>query len=206
DELRPTRRGRLHRRVAETIEELHASSIESHLGELAHHFGRAGDEEKTIEYACRAGDYALTQLAHDEAAAYFDHARELLQELDAEPERLGNLLLRLGIAQRRAGEPVYRETLLEAASLAERVGSSATRRRSRTCLWLVCSRCGNLARSRSGLRSAPTSSRSPSSSVTRTSSSLRPTTGSRRAWKPVAAPRPTKPWGVWHASPPSSDK
>jgi len=34
--------------------------------------------------------------------------------------------LRLGVAQRQAGEPAYRETLLEAARLAERLGATET--------------------------------------------------------------------------------
>ncbi|MEX2100124.1 MAG: AAA family ATPase, partial [Acidimicrobiia bacterium] len=118
DELRPTRRARLHRRVAEGIEAAHAPNLDRHLGELAHHYGRAGDTEKTVEYACRAGEHALAQLAHDEAAAHFDHARELLEDDEPDPRRLGHILLQLGVAQRRAGDGGYRDTLLRAAALA----------------------------------------------------------------------------------------
>jgi hypothetical protein len=124
DELRPTRRARLHRRVAEGIESAHAGDIDRHLGELAHHFGRAGDTDKTVEYSCRAGEHALAQLAHDEAAEHFDNARELLEDDEPDPLRLGHILLQLGVAQRRAGDPGYRAALLRAAAMGGDAGDT----------------------------------------------------------------------------------
>src|SRR5438105_4000437 len=124
DELSAARRVALHRRVAEAIEAAHAGALDDHLPQLAHHFARARDVDKAIEYASRAGDRALDQLAHDEAAAYYRQALELLDPAarpDGEARRC-ELLIALGEAQRRTGDPAYRQTLLDAAGLADHLG------------------------------------------------------------------------------------
>src|SRR5205823_996370 len=79
-----------------------------------------------VDYAARAGDRALAQLAHDEAVTYYAQGLELLlapEGLPDETRRL-ELLLALGEAQRRAGAPAYRETLLEAGRLARERGDA----------------------------------------------------------------------------------
>ena len=127
DEVRPTRLARLHRRIGETIEALHAKHLDRHLGELAHHFSRGvtGDPTQALEYCRRAGEHALNQRAPDQAVDYFEQARELLDDNDVEDERLRvELLLGLGIARCRAGVAGYREVLLEAGALAEQAGDT----------------------------------------------------------------------------------
>jgi class 3 adenylate cyclase/tetratricopeptide (TPR) repeat protein len=130
DELTGSRRVALHRRVAEAIEAVYANRIDDHLPALAHHWARAAapaDETgKAVHYAVRAGDGALAQLAHDEAVAYYASALELLSGSGAPPDdaRRVELLISLGEAQRRAGIAASRETLLEAAALAERRGDA----------------------------------------------------------------------------------
>jgi class 3 adenylate cyclase/tetratricopeptide (TPR) repeat protein len=128
DELSGPRRVGLHRRVAEAIEALHADDLDDHLPALAHHWSRASapvpETTRAADYAARAGDRALTQLAHDEAVAYYRQALELLaaaHRADHDPRR-GELLISLGEAQRRAGDAAHRATLLEAARLAEARG------------------------------------------------------------------------------------
>jgi DNA-binding SARP family transcriptional activator/tetratricopeptide (TPR) repeat protein len=124
DALGPTRAVQLHRAAGSAVEAVHAGHLEAHLPELAHHFARAGDVNKTIEYASRAGDRALVQLAHDEAAAYYRQALEVLDPAgrpDGETQRC-ELLIALGEAQRRAADSAYRQTLLNAAHLAQQVG------------------------------------------------------------------------------------
>jgi class 3 adenylate cyclase len=130
DELSGPRRVVLHRRVAEAIEALHGGALDDHLPALAHHWARASapaaEAARAVDYAARAGDRALAQLAHDEAATYYTQALELLlapEGLPDEARRL-ELLLALGEAQRRAGEPAHRETLLEAARLARGRGDA----------------------------------------------------------------------------------
>jgi class 3 adenylate cyclase/tetratricopeptide (TPR) repeat protein len=102
DSLSVTRRARLHRRVAETIEERHRDSLEDHYSALAFHYAAAGtDVPKAIEYAGRAGEQALTRLAHEDAAAQFERGLALLAEQD---RSRCDLLLGLAEARRRAGD------------------------------------------------------------------------------------------------------
>ncbi|MCA1841957.1 MAG: AAA family ATPase [Actinobacteria bacterium] len=128
DELSGPRRVALHRRVAEAIEALHADDLDDHLPALAHHWARTSvpvaESARAVDYAARAGDRAMAQLAHDEAAGYYRQALELLgaaRRPDDDPRR-GELLISLGEAQHRAGDAAHRETLLEAARLAEARG------------------------------------------------------------------------------------
>jgi class 3 adenylate cyclase/tetratricopeptide (TPR) repeat protein len=129
DRITAARRVTLHRRVAEAIETVHAARLDDYLPALAHHYSVASapvsDPAKAVLYGRRAGDRALAQLANDEAAAYYHHALELLEAGETRPDawqRL-ELLISLGEAQRRAGDPAHRETLLEAARLAEAAGA-----------------------------------------------------------------------------------
>ncbi|HEV3363540.1 MAG TPA: AAA family ATPase [Acidimicrobiia bacterium] len=129
DELTGARRVALHRRVAQAIETLFADRLDDHLPALSHHWSRAAapapDATRAAEYAVRAGDRALAQLAHDEAVTYYRSALELLEAATeaAGPERT-ELLISLGEAQRRAGDAAYRETLFAAARLAQEAGDA----------------------------------------------------------------------------------
>jgi class 3 adenylate cyclase len=125
ERLSGARRRALHRRVAEAIEMVHAGRLDDHLPALAHHFARAltptADPSTAVSYSRRAGDRALAQLAHDEAVTYYTQALEQLDAAEGRPadgQRL-QLLISLGEAQRRAGDPAHRETLLHAAALAK---------------------------------------------------------------------------------------
>lgn len=123
-ELSGPRRTTLHKRVAEAIEGVHRGHLQDHLPALTHHYSRAAapsaETQKAVAYAAQAGDRALAQLAHDEAAAYYRQALELLAVADGpgDDPRKVELLVSLGEAQGRAGDPGFRETLLEAARLA----------------------------------------------------------------------------------------
>ena len=126
DELTAARRVALHRRIAEAIESLHRGHLDDHLPALARHWARgsapSGDTSRAVEYATRAGDWAFIQLAHDESVSYYRQALELLEPEDG--KRRLDLLIALGEAQRRAGDPAYRDTLLGAARLARHLGDS----------------------------------------------------------------------------------
>jgi hypothetical protein len=56
--------------------------------------------------------------------AFFAQALEAADDVDADPARRCDLLIRLGSAQRLAAIPAYRETLLGAARLAEELGDT----------------------------------------------------------------------------------
>jgi tetratricopeptide (TPR) repeat protein len=130
DELTAARRVTLHRRVAEGIESLYVSHLDDHLPALAHHWSRASapraDTDRAVDYAGRAGDQALAQLAHDEAATYYRSALDLLDATGAgaHGSRRLALLISLGEAQRRAGDPAHRATLFDAARLAHQLGDA----------------------------------------------------------------------------------
>ena len=122
------RRARTHRRVGEALEE---RGGDRHLTALALHFTRAAspqDAEKAIEYAGRAGEQATSMLAHEEAVEHYVRALEVQEHFAPDAlERRCELLLLLGEARVRAGErPLAWETFREAASLAVRLGDSAS--------------------------------------------------------------------------------
>ena len=76
-ELSLTRRVRLHGRIAEILESLHAEGLEGHASELAYHFVQAGavhGGEKVIEYSKMAGDQCLFAHAYEEALLHFQRA------------------------------------------------------------------------------------------------------------------------------------
>jgi hypothetical protein len=79
-----------------------------------------------VDYARQAGDRALAQLANDEAAGYYTSGLDLLDAggVDQADPRRVELLIGRGEAQRRAGDPGYRQTLLDAAQLARQFGDA----------------------------------------------------------------------------------
>jgi DNA-binding winged helix-turn-helix (wHTH) protein/tetratricopeptide (TPR) repeat protein len=121
------RRARLHGRVGEALERLHAADPDPHLADLARHFGAAGDAEKAVSYATRAGHLAMDQLAWEEAAEHFEAAlRALERTAAADPIQRCDLLLALGWALHRGGHnrEVCRESFLEVGRIARRCGDA----------------------------------------------------------------------------------
>jgi DNA-binding SARP family transcriptional activator len=123
-ELTATRRALLHRRAGAALEAAHGPSLGPYLAELAHHFAQAGlnaDLDKAIEYGRRAGEHAIAQSAYEQAAAHFRRTVELIDAVNPgrhQGQRC-DLVIAQGEAERRAGDPVYRETLLGGARLAQ---------------------------------------------------------------------------------------
>jgi hypothetical protein len=126
EDLGTTRRARLHRRVAEALEDLLGTKPGGRVSELAHHWAKATtavDLHKAISYARLAGERALSELAPDEALRWLSHALELQgDQPEVDPTERCELLIGLGQAQRQAGEAAFRETLLEASRLASELG------------------------------------------------------------------------------------
>ncbi|MDX6717911.1 MAG: hypothetical protein QOJ63_165 [Solirubrobacteraceae bacterium] len=126
--LTTTRRALLHRRVAAAIEQLHAADLEPHLAELAHHFGQGGsrgDLDKAIEYSARAAERAVSMLAYEQAVGHHRSAIELLVPTLDTPERRVqhcDMTIARGEAERKAGDPAYRRTLLHGARMAQELG------------------------------------------------------------------------------------
>jgi DNA-binding SARP family transcriptional activator len=125
-DLSSSRRARLHRRVAEEIEDACHGEPGERVSELAHHWARAlapREPAKAVEYAMRAGERALSALAPDEAMRWYRQALELL-EPGQDLRTHCTLMVCLGDAQRQAGDASYRETLLDAARRAQEQGAS----------------------------------------------------------------------------------
>jgi class 3 adenylate cyclase/tetratricopeptide (TPR) repeat protein len=120
--LSATRRARMHRRVAEALEDVCGEDPGERLAELANHFSHAvvaADLTKAVDYARQAGERALAKLAPDDALRWFNQARELLGKTGSNAERC-DLLTGIGVAQKHLGDPDFRTTLLQAAALAQR--------------------------------------------------------------------------------------
>lgn len=90
EELTTTQRVRMHWRVGEAIESRHQADLHAHLDELAYHFGEgalAGDATKAVDYARRAGQRAMADLAFEAAARHFERALGSI-ELEDVPNRV----------------------------------------------------------------------------------------------------------------------
>ncbi len=116
----------MHKRVAQALEERCGDEPGERLGELAGHWAAAvvsADTAKAIHYARRAAERALDQLAPDEAARWYRQTLELHDQAPGgdRSERC-DLMIGLGEAQRQAGNPELRQTLLDAAALAQELG------------------------------------------------------------------------------------
>jgi DNA-binding SARP family transcriptional activator len=122
DDLAPTRRLRMHARAGAALEAVYAADLEPHLAELANHYvaaAPAGLAETAIDYARRAGDRAVGQLAFEAAERHYETALALAGDTVTRCE----LLLALGEARARAGDRERaKEAMYEAAQLAERHG------------------------------------------------------------------------------------
>jgi class 3 adenylate cyclase/tetratricopeptide (TPR) repeat protein len=125
EDLGRTRRALLHRQVAQALEEQCGDEPGERLGELAAHWAAAvvsSDTAKALHYARRAAEHALARLAPDEAARWYRGALELYdQASDGEASERCDLLIGLGEAERQAGDPAYRQTLLDAAEVAQQL-------------------------------------------------------------------------------------
>jgi class 3 adenylate cyclase len=126
EQLGAGRRRRTHRLVAAALEELCGGEPGARIGQLAHHAYEGAtttDPSTALRYAREAGDHALSQLAPDEAVRWYGRALELQEHAPDDAQRC-ELLIGLGTAQNYSGDAAFRETLLEAAELAARLGDS----------------------------------------------------------------------------------
>jgi tetratricopeptide (TPR) repeat protein len=128
DDLGPTRRARLHRAAAEALEASLGEDPGARAGELARHWLAAtapSESSKAVTYARLAGEGALASLAPAEAIRWYEEALGALAHAPDDAAR-ARCLAGLGDAQRQTGDGAYRETLLDAARLAQSVGDVDT--------------------------------------------------------------------------------
>jgi class 3 adenylate cyclase len=128
EDLGPTRRARVHGRVAEALEALYGDRPGARVAELARHWSSAaqpGGLAHAIRYSREAADAALEALAPQDALRYYAQALALSgRAADPDPILSLDLTVGLGTAQRQTGDPAYRETLLGAARQAAELGET----------------------------------------------------------------------------------
>ncbi|MBI2766634.1 MAG: AAA family ATPase [Chloroflexi bacterium] len=129
-EMSPSRAIRLHRAIGAAIESTSGEDAPGRLPELAFHYwkaaARGADAGRAIDYLERAGAYSAGALAFEDAIDHYRRALGLVEAYGGADElRRCDLLLGLGDAQRRLGETKdARETLQQAAAIADRLGSA----------------------------------------------------------------------------------
>lgn len=135
DQLGGGSRRLLHRRILDGLEHLLGEEARyQRSGELAHH-ALSGvpivPAATAVEYARRAGQHGLEQLAPQEATRWFEHALKLHRvtapaesTAPGSDELLRELLIGRGIAEQQSGDPAFRETLLRTSELAREAGDT----------------------------------------------------------------------------------
>jgi eukaryotic-like serine/threonine-protein kinase len=103
EEIIAPKRIRLHRQVAQALEEVHKNRLEEHAAELADHFSYSSDSadlEKSISYGRMAAKRASAVYAYGEAVRLLEQALKVQEILDPEDKaRRCDLLLELGQAR-----------------------------------------------------------------------------------------------------------
>jgi class 3 adenylate cyclase/tetratricopeptide (TPR) repeat protein len=110
------RRRRLHRLVAEAVEELYAERLAEHYETLAHHYSEAEEWTKALDYLGRAGDKAAAAFANQDALDYYARALAVC-------ERLGDATVEIqaAVARKRSFVSFGIGRFAEAAKDMERV-------------------------------------------------------------------------------------
>ncbi|MGJ0118157.1 ATP-binding protein [Williamsia sp. MIQD14] len=122
DRITVSLREQMHSEVARALE---WSGIAGHAdaARLAHHLARGVDADRaaSVDHFRRAGDSAMAIGAHEDAV---DLYRSAAQRLTPEGDSAARceLMVAAGRAQRRARDPAFHSTLLEAVAMARRLG------------------------------------------------------------------------------------
>jgi DNA-binding SARP family transcriptional activator/tetratricopeptide (TPR) repeat protein len=121
--LTPTRRMRVHRLAVQSLEARYEREPGPHLAELAHHSMAGSDFGRGLEYARRAAERAMGQLAYEESARLYNSALAALELASPDDEGARcELLLALGDSHARAGDtPAASEAFYAAAEIAKRL-------------------------------------------------------------------------------------
>ncbi|RJP69006.1 MAG: hypothetical protein C4532_11680 [Candidatus Abyssobacteria bacterium SURF_17] len=126
------RRQRLHLRVAETIEKLHADRLNEYAAQLAYHLKKAGalaDPQKTVHYLRLAGERVYGMGALTEAIEFYKNALSysIADEIQAEIRcKLGSALNALGRTDEALNEWRTALTLYEQLNKPEEVGNACS--------------------------------------------------------------------------------
>ena len=125
------RRKQLHERIGAALETLYASSLDDHLAELAHHYGRGNNPAKAVDYLGRAAAQAVSRSAFNEALAYARAGIALIPALPATAGRvqrefdLQNALAGAAIAIEGFGAPLTTQCYQRMLELVRESGDDA---------------------------------------------------------------------------------
>jgi DNA-binding SARP family transcriptional activator len=122
-ELPPLRRRRLHERAARALDSGGDDLPQKTIVQLARHCALGGLRADAMRWATVAGDHALGHLAPSEAATWYGAALEHCTALGRPDAERADLVVRLGEALHRAGNPSAYATMQEGAELATRCGA-----------------------------------------------------------------------------------
>jgi class 3 adenylate cyclase/tetratricopeptide (TPR) repeat protein len=149
------RRKAIHELVGAALEELYRDRLEDHLADLAHHYSRAGNAAKAVEYLGRAGDQALRRSAYAEAQNDLTAALALLKDLPDDRQRAAKELgLQLALGSVLTGTqgwdaPERRRAYERAEELCRRTGET---KELFLVLWNLCQ--SHIAQAADGLAKA----------------------------------------------------
>lgn len=105
EDLTAAKRMRLHRTVAEILERSYAAAPGPRLTELAHHWfksAQAGDAAKTMDYAVRAAEHAMSQRAYEEAARLYQRALKVSETAGADAAQVEQIRGHIAHARSRS--------------------------------------------------------------------------------------------------------
>jgi DNA-binding winged helix-turn-helix (wHTH) protein/tetratricopeptide (TPR) repeat protein len=120
----------LHRRIAARQEAAYGECVDEVASQLAHHYSRANDQKRAIQYSRLAGERVLARGAPAEAEDHYRRALTLIGELPqtTERDRLElTLCMGLGVVLRASRSPSHPDRRLaheRAQELAERLGEA----------------------------------------------------------------------------------
>jgi len=125
------RRKQLHEGIGAAFERLYANSLDDHLAELAHHYGRANNPAKAVQFLALAGKQARGRSAFVEAQAQLQQGLDLIQLVpessgrDTQELELASTLAQVLVVVRGFSAPETRAAATRAAALAEKSGNLA---------------------------------------------------------------------------------
>ena len=124
-ELLPTRRSRLHRRLADALS---GDSFPQPASDVARHWlAAAPGDERAVAAAARAGEEALGAGAYEDALLWFQRAlEELARARTPSAHQRAELLVSLTVASKRAGQLGWaQDAAATAADIGRRTGATA---------------------------------------------------------------------------------
>ncbi|MGV9141727.1 MAG: tetratricopeptide repeat protein, partial [Promethearchaeota archaeon] len=94
----------LHKRVAESIEELFEDEIKDHYSDLGFHYKRAEEFSKGFEYHRKAGDKAEEMYSHEDALEMYKEALKLAEKGNLDKKKRWKILEKLGDVNKIIGK------------------------------------------------------------------------------------------------------